>query len=155
MMMKVNKRVLDGEESDEEDNDSSEEEDEDESDEEEEGEPYKGGGTIQEEEEDWQEHSNKRTFSIATIFNKREIEEKILVKCQDPCPCQITCRIKNVIIRECVCDPEACSSIMPYELYKFLKLGPLKETKEIFTTASASMVSVARIADIILVRIGE
>ncbi|MED6176665.1 hypothetical protein PIB30_090421 [Stylosanthes scabra] len=49
----------------------------------------------------------------------------------------------------------ACSSIMPFELYKFFKLGPLKETKEIFTTADASVVSIVGIAENVLVRIGE
>ncbi|MED6213849.1 hypothetical protein PIB30_097374 [Stylosanthes scabra] len=44
---------------------------------------------------------------------------------------------------------------MPYELYKFLKLGPLKKTKEIFTTADASIVPVVGIPENILVRIGE
>ncbi|MED6213998.1 hypothetical protein PIB30_098798 [Stylosanthes scabra] len=44
---------------------------------------------------------------------------------------------------------------MPYELYKFLKIGPLKKTKEIFTTTDANVVSIVGIAENILVRIGE
>ncbi|MED6190961.1 hypothetical protein PIB30_111149, partial [Stylosanthes scabra] len=44
---------------------------------------------------------------------------------------------------------------MPYEFYKFLKLRPLKKTKEIFTAVDVSVVSVVGIAENILVRIGE
>ncbi|MED6112305.1 hypothetical protein PIB30_060462 [Stylosanthes scabra] len=36
---------------------------------------------------------------------------------------------------------------MPYALYETLDLGPLKKSKEVFTTVDASIVSVAGIAD--------
>ncbi|MED6207156.1 hypothetical protein PIB30_033256 [Stylosanthes scabra] len=44
---------------------------------------------------------------------------------------------------------------MPFELYETLDLGSLKKTKEVFTTADASIVSVTAIAENVLVRIGE
>ncbi|MED6148313.1 hypothetical protein PIB30_051997 [Stylosanthes scabra] len=43
---------------------------------------------------------------------------------------------------------------MPYELYKFLGLGPLKKTEEIFTNADTSVVSVVGIAEDVKVRVG-
>ncbi|MED6179412.1 hypothetical protein PIB30_000524 [Stylosanthes scabra] len=44
---------------------------------------------------------------------------------------------------------------MPYELYKFLGLGPLKKTEEIFTNADASVVSVVGIAEDVKVLLGR
>ncbi|MED6124103.1 hypothetical protein PIB30_055956 [Stylosanthes scabra] len=107
------------------------------------------------EEESDEEDEMKATFFIATFFNDKEIKEEVPVKCNDPGPCLVTCKIKGVEVRECLCDPRACSSVMPYELYKFLKLGTLKETKEIFTTADASVESVVGIAENVLVLSGR
>ncbi|MED6157577.1 hypothetical protein PIB30_024418 [Stylosanthes scabra] len=78
------------------------------------------------------------TFFIATLFNNKRVKEEIPAKREDPGPCLVTCMIKHAVVRECLCDPRACSSVMPYELYKFLGLGPLKKTEEIFTIADAS-----------------
>ncbi|MED6183630.1 hypothetical protein PIB30_039470 [Stylosanthes scabra] len=83
-----------------------------------------------------------KTFFIATLFNNKRVKEEIPAKCEDPGPCLVTCKIKHVVVLEFLCDPGACSSVMPYELYKFLRLGPLKKTEEIFTNADASVVSV-------------
>ncbi|MED6194632.1 hypothetical protein PIB30_030257 [Stylosanthes scabra] len=44
---------------------------------------------------------------------------------------------------------------MPYALYETLDLGPLKKSKEVFTTADASIVLVARIAENVLVKVGK
>ncbi|MED6149769.1 hypothetical protein PIB30_065745 [Stylosanthes scabra] len=68
-----------------------------------------------------------KTFFIATLFNNKRVKEEIPAKCEDPGPCLVTCRIKHAVVRECLCDAGACSSVMPYELYKFLGLGPLKK----------------------------
>ncbi|MED6199150.1 hypothetical protein PIB30_073243 [Stylosanthes scabra] len=114
-------------EEDEESEDESEEKDEDES-AEEDGEDESAGKedqTEEEEREDEEEVYNERTSFIATLFNNKEIKEEVPVKCEDPGPCLVTCRIKGVEVRECPCDPGACSSVMPYELYKFLKIGEL------------------------------
>ncbi|MED6184538.1 hypothetical protein PIB30_048304 [Stylosanthes scabra] len=135
--------------------DESEEEDEDESAEENSEDEFVEEEDHTEEEESEDEkgekdeeeiYNNKRTSFIATLFNDKEIKEEVPIKCNDPGPCLVTCKIKGVEVRECLCDPGACSSVMPYVLYKFLKLGTLKKTKEIFTTADASIVSVVGIA---------
>ncbi|MED6115483.1 hypothetical protein PIB30_091032, partial [Stylosanthes scabra] len=44
---------------------------------------------------------------------------------------------------------------MPYALYETLDLGPLKKSKEVFTTIDASIVSVAEIAENVMVNIGR
>ncbi|MED6128688.1 hypothetical protein PIB30_100411 [Stylosanthes scabra] len=69
------------------------------------------------------------------------------VKCEDPGPCLVTSKIREVDIPECLCDPGACGNVMPYALYETLDLGPLKKSKEVFTTVDAIIVSVAGIAD--------
>ncbi|MED6177660.1 hypothetical protein PIB30_100257 [Stylosanthes scabra] len=43
---------------------------------------------------------------------------------------------------------------MPFELYGTLDLGQLKKSKEVFTMVVASIVSVARIAENVLVKVG-
>ncbi|MED6129007.1 hypothetical protein PIB30_103520, partial [Stylosanthes scabra] len=135
-------------EEDEESEDESEEEDEDESAKEdsEDESAEEEDQTEEKKSEDEEEGCNKRTSFIATLLNNKEIKEEVPVKCEDPGPCLVTCKIKGVEVRECLCDPGACSSVIPYELYKFLKLGPLKKTKEIFNAVDASIVSVVGIA---------
>ncbi|MED6114713.1 hypothetical protein PIB30_083092 [Stylosanthes scabra] len=44
---------------------------------------------------------------------------------------------------------------MPFELYETLDLGPLKKSKKVLTIVDASIVSVARIAEDVLVKVGE
>ncbi|MED6138916.1 hypothetical protein PIB30_079044 [Stylosanthes scabra] len=133
-------------EEDEESKDESEEEDEDENAEEDsEDEFVKEEDQTEEEEsvnkkrkkDEEENHNNERTSIIATLFNDKEIKEEVPVKCEDPGPCLVTCKINGVEVRECLCDSGAYSSVMPYKLYKFLKLGPLKKTKEIFTITDA------------------
>ncbi|MED6199948.1 hypothetical protein PIB30_080607 [Stylosanthes scabra] len=100
------------------------------------------------EDESKEEDEDEGAEEDTILFNNKEIKEEVSVKCEDLGPCLVTCKIKGVEIRECLCDPGTCSSVMPYE-------GPLKKTKEIFTTTDASIVSVVGIAENILVRIGE
>ncbi|MED6181327.1 hypothetical protein PIB30_018265 [Stylosanthes scabra] len=54
-----------------------------------------------------------KPFFIATLFNNKRVKEEIPAKCEDPGPCLVTCKIKHVIVRECLCDLGACSSVMP------------------------------------------
>ncbi|MED6189350.1 hypothetical protein PIB30_095130 [Stylosanthes scabra] len=44
---------------------------------------------------------------------------------------------------------------MPYELYVLLDLGPLKTKKDVFTTADMGIVSIAGIAEDVLVKTGS
>ncbi|MED6211620.1 hypothetical protein PIB30_075496 [Stylosanthes scabra] len=98
--------------------------------------------------EEVEEEPKGETFFIATIFSRNEIKEtEMSVKCEDPGPCLVTSKIRGVDIPECLCDLGACGNIMPYALYETLDLGPLKKSKEVFTTVDASIVSVAGIAD--------
>ncbi|MED6196155.1 hypothetical protein PIB30_044654, partial [Stylosanthes scabra] len=93
-----------------------------------------------------EEETEGETFFIATIFSGNKVAEpKIPIKCEDPGPCLVTCKIRGVDIPECLCDPGACGNVMPYVLYETLDLGPLKKSKEVFTTADASIVVDARI----------
>ncbi|MED6166130.1 hypothetical protein PIB30_105981 [Stylosanthes scabra] len=113
-------------EEDKESEDESEEEDEDESTEEDSEEEFVEEEDQTEEEEDSENeksekneeenHNNERTSIIATLSNDKEIKEEVPVKCEDPGPCLVTCKIKGVEVQECLCDPGACSSVMPYEL---------------------------------------
>ncbi|MED6181492.1 hypothetical protein PIB30_019746 [Stylosanthes scabra] len=153
-------QLADSDDEEEEDDDNSDEEDDEEEEEDEtkgkeeeesEDESDEEDNDDSEEEEDEKKSSDMdKTFFVATLFSNKRVKEEIPVKCEDPSPCLVTCRIKDVIVRECLCDPGACSSVMPYELYKFLGLGPLKETKDIFTTVDASVVSVVGIAEDVL-----
>ncbi|MED6182942.1 hypothetical protein PIB30_033348 [Stylosanthes scabra] len=147
--------------SEEENEEESDEDDDDESEEEEENEDWlsregkRKCDSQPEEESDIEDEiknvetddQHDKTFFIATLFNNKRVKEEIPAKCEDPNPCLVTCKIKHAIVCECVCDPGACSSVMPYELYKFLGLGPLKKTEEIFTNVDASVVLVVGIAE--------
>ncbi|MED6214729.1 hypothetical protein PIB30_106072 [Stylosanthes scabra] len=102
-----------------------------------------------------EEETKGETFFIATIFRGNEVKEtEMLVKCEDPGPCLVTSKIRRVDIPECLCDPGACGNVMPYALYETLDLGPLKKSKEVFTTVDAIIVSVARIAKNVMVNVG-
>ncbi|MED6214024.1 hypothetical protein PIB30_098968 [Stylosanthes scabra] len=46
-------------------------------------------------------------------------------------------KIQGISIPYCLCDLGACGNIMPFEVYELLDLGPLKKSKEVFTTANA------------------
>ncbi|MED6193250.1 hypothetical protein PIB30_017443 [Stylosanthes scabra] len=73
---------------------------------------------------------------LATVFEGEKVHKPILpVKCEDPGPCLVTCEVRGVNIPDCLCDPGAGASVMPYELYCLLDLGPLRSTKDVFTTA--------------------
>ncbi|MED6224001.1 hypothetical protein PIB30_079598 [Stylosanthes scabra] len=99
----------------------------------------------EEEEEEIVEKQDKgETFFIATAFGgRKKVEHEIPIKCEDPGPCLVTCKIRGIDVRECLCDPGACGSVMPFELYETLNLGLLKKSKEVFTMVDASIASVA------------
>ncbi|MED6185771.1 hypothetical protein PIB30_060331 [Stylosanthes scabra] len=93
---------------------------------------------------------------LATIFEGEKVHKSILpVKCEDPRPCLVTCEERGINIPDCLCDPGACATVMPYELYCLLDLGPLRSTKDVFTTADMGIVSIAGIAEDVVVKIGS
>ncbi|MED6138850.1 hypothetical protein PIB30_078313 [Stylosanthes scabra] len=97
-------------EEDEESKDESEEENEDESTEEDnDDEPSK---EEEEESEDEEEAYNKGTSFIATLFNNKEIREEVPIKCEDPGPCLVTCRIKEVEVRDVCVTQEPVAAIV-------------------------------------------
>ncbi|MED6213705.1 hypothetical protein PIB30_095895 [Stylosanthes scabra] len=99
-----------------------------------------------------EEETKGETFFISTIFHGNKVKEtEMSVKCEVPGPCLVTSKIRGVHIPECLCDPGACGNVMPYALYETLDLGPLKKSKEVFTTVDASIVSVAGIAENVMV----
>ncbi|MED6213301.1 hypothetical protein PIB30_091844 [Stylosanthes scabra] len=105
---------------DEKEDENIEEESEEESDEEEEEESELA------EEEDINDRDKGRIFFINTLFKEKKSDEEIPIKCEDPGPCLVTCKIRGVSIPDCLCDPEACGNIMSFEVYELLDLGPLK-----------------------------
>ncbi|MED6208666.1 hypothetical protein PIB30_047459 [Stylosanthes scabra] len=68
------------------------------------------------------------------------------VKCEDPGPCLVTSKIWGVDIPEYLCDLGACSNVMPYALYE-----TMEKSKEVFTTIDASIMSVAEIAENVMI----
>ncbi|MED6224004.1 hypothetical protein PIB30_079601 [Stylosanthes scabra] len=55
-----------------------------------------------------EEETNGEILFIATIFRGNKVEEsEIPIKCEDPGPCLITCKIREIDIPECLCDPGA------------------------------------------------
>ncbi|MED6165151.1 hypothetical protein PIB30_096817, partial [Stylosanthes scabra] len=95
------------------------------------------------EEEVVEKKDEEETFFIATIFSgNKKVEEEIPVKCEDLGPCLVTCKIRGVDILDCLCDPGDCGSVMPFELYEALNIGPLKKSNEVFTMVYASIVTV-------------
>ncbi|MED6185026.1 hypothetical protein PIB30_053062 [Stylosanthes scabra] len=116
--------------SDEEDEEGSDEEGEVEEDAEEKDEKEEVNGSNEKEKEAKEECG---TLCIATVFKESKVDKPvILVKCEDPGPCLVTCEVRGVNIMDCLCDPGAYESVMPYELYALLDLGPLKKTKDVF-----------------------
>ncbi|MED6122807.1 hypothetical protein PIB30_043397 [Stylosanthes scabra] len=75
------------ESNDEEEDESIEEENEEESDEEEEEE------SELPEEEDINDRDKGKIFFINTLFKEKKSEEEIPIKCEDPGPCLVTCKI--------------------------------------------------------------
>ncbi|MED6211994.1 hypothetical protein PIB30_078883 [Stylosanthes scabra] len=56
-----------------------------------------------------EEETKGETLFIATIFRGSVVKEtEIPVKCEDPGPCLVTCKIQGVDIPECLCNPGAC-----------------------------------------------
>ncbi|MED6152322.1 hypothetical protein PIB30_090833 [Stylosanthes scabra] len=122
---------------------SDEEEDEDENTEEDNEDEFVEEGDQTEEEEREEDRDKGKIFFINTPFKEKRNEEEIPIKCGDLGPCLVTCKIRGENIPDCLCDPGACGNIMPFEVYELLDLGPLKKSREVFTTADASIVSVA------------
>ncbi|XP_057747306.1 uncharacterized protein LOC130966512 [Arachis stenosperma] len=71
----------------------------------------------------------------------------------DPGPCMVTCTIDGVQFSDCMCDLGACVSIMPLFVYDALRLPPLKWSAVRFILADKSIISVAGIAEDVLVSI--
>ncbi|MED6197471.1 hypothetical protein PIB30_056778 [Stylosanthes scabra] len=129
----------DEEKSDEEESDK-EEEDEEEGDEEKEGSVKE---EVMEDKSEKEEEDKGETFFIATVFRGNQVvKNEIPAKCTDPRPSLITCKIRGVEVRECMCDPGTCGSVMPYKLYELLDLRPLKKTNDVFTTIDTNIVTV-------------
>ncbi|XP_052119001.1 uncharacterized protein LOC127748479 [Arachis duranensis] len=74
-------------------------------------------------------------------------------KCDDPGPCMVTCTVNGVQFRDCMCDLGACVSIMPLSVYRVLNLPPLKRSTARFVLADKSIITVAGVAEDVLVNI--
>ncbi|XP_052118917.1 uncharacterized protein LOC127748435 [Arachis duranensis] len=74
-------------------------------------------------------------------------------KCDDPGPCMVTCTVNGVRSLDCMCDLGACVSIMPLSVYQVLKLPPLKRSAARFVLVDKSIITVAGVAEDVLVNI--
>ncbi|XP_052113782.1 uncharacterized protein LOC127744934 [Arachis duranensis] len=74
-------------------------------------------------------------------------------KCDDPGPCMVTCTINGVHFKDCMCDLGACVSIMPLSVYRLLNLPQLKRSTARFVLADKSIITVAGVAEDVLVNI--
>ncbi|XLT87226.1 hypothetical protein HN873_008979 [Arachis hypogaea] len=74
-------------------------------------------------------------------------------KCSDPCPCVVSCTIGGVVIYDCMCNLGACVSIMPLSIYDVLRLPPLKRSVARFVLVDKSIITVAGVAEDVLVNI--
>ena len=74
-------------------------------------------------------------------------------KCSDPGPCIVSCTIGGVVIYDCMCDLGACVSIMPLSIYDILRRPPLKRSAARFVLADKSIITVAGVAEDVLVNI--
>ena len=74
-------------------------------------------------------------------------------KCSDPGPCMVNCTIGGVLFSDCMCDLGACVSIMSLSIYDTLRLPPLKRSVARFVLADKSIITVAGVAEDVLVNI--
>ncbi|MED6159689.1 hypothetical protein PIB30_044554 [Stylosanthes scabra] len=109
-------------EEDEERQDESEEEDEDESTKEDSEDEFVEEGDQAEEEAREEDRDKGKIFFINTLVKEKKNEEEVPIKCEDPGPCLVTCKIRGVSILDCLYDPGACGNIMPFEVYELLDL---------------------------------
>ncbi|MED6222671.1 hypothetical protein PIB30_066517 [Stylosanthes scabra] len=61
-------------------------------------------------------------FFINTVSDKREDEEELPIKCEDPGPCLVTCKIKGFDIPGCLCNPGASAGVIEDVMVKIGKL---------------------------------
>ncbi|MED6140076.1 hypothetical protein PIB30_089749, partial [Stylosanthes scabra] len=80
-------------EEDEESEDESEEEDEDESTKEDSEDEFVDEGDQAEEEAREEDRDKGKIFFINTFFKEQKNEEEVPIKCEDPGPCLVTCKI--------------------------------------------------------------
>ncbi|XP_057759272.1 uncharacterized protein LOC130979751 [Arachis stenosperma] len=83
------------------------------------------------------------------------ISSLVSVKCSDPGPCLVTCVIGGMKFMDCMCDLEACVSIMSLPIYEKLNLSAMKRSRSRFVLADKSIVSVVGITENVLVNIQE
>ncbi|KAL4350287.1 hypothetical protein AHAS_Ahas10G0126900 [Arachis hypogaea] len=81
--------------------------------------------------------------------------EPIPKKYGDPGPCLVSCCIGGRTFHYCMCDLEACVSIMPLSIFVWLNLAPLKKSAARFALANKSVITVTGIAKDVLVAIKD
>ncbi|MED6164084.1 hypothetical protein PIB30_086310 [Stylosanthes scabra] len=82
--------------------DESDDEDEDESEDEDEEEDEIESGSEEEEEKVNDGSDKGKTFFIATLCSEgKTMKEEIPIKCEDPGPCLVTCKIQGLSIPDC------------------------------------------------------
>ncbi|MED6148831.1 hypothetical protein PIB30_056708 [Stylosanthes scabra] len=102
------------------------------------------------------QNPQREMLSINTIFDKKEDGEELPIKCEDPGPCLVTCRIKGFEIPGCLCDPGAFMKPPPGERghpqvllgRPFLKTSGFKLTyaDDIFTFSSGRIIETFQIS---------
>ncbi|MED6225048.1 hypothetical protein PIB30_090031 [Stylosanthes scabra] len=81
-----------------------------------------------------EEETEGETFFISIIFSGNKVTEpEIPIKCEDPGPCLVTCKIRGVDISEFLCDPGACdASIVVIAGIAENVFGKVGNTTEVF-----------------------
>ncbi|CAM8977902.1 unnamed protein product [Rhodiola kirilowii] len=74
---------------------------------------------------------------------------------KDPGAFTVTCGIGETLIHHCLIDLGAAVNAMPYSLYCFLKLGPLKPPKLIIELGDKSCVRPIGLLEDLTLRVGD
>jgi hypothetical protein len=83
------------------------------------------------------------------------IQRKLPAKCKDPGMFTIPCTIGNTRFENAMTDLGASINVMPYSIYAFLKLGPLKKTSVVIQLADRSITYPKGIVEDVLVQIND
>ncbi|XP_027166293.1 uncharacterized protein LOC113766283 [Coffea eugenioides] len=83
------------------------------------------------------------------------MQKKLPPKCANPGMFSISCRIENTKIRDAMLDLGASINVMPKNIYTYLNLGPLKETRIIIQLADRTNAYPDRLIKDVLVKVND
>ncbi|KAI3511713.1 hypothetical protein L1887_18870 [Cichorium endivia] len=83
------------------------------------------------------------------------LQKRIPQKCKDPDVFTIPCKVGDLIIPRAMLDLGASINVLPYSIFKTLKVGPLKRTGVIIQLADRSTVHPKGVLEDVLVQVNE